>query len=285
MVVKTLRLPKPGETIIGGDFFMFPGGKGANQAVAAARLGGNVIFGCNLGNDLFGKQALENFKKDGIDTSHISLDNDFPTGVAVITVDEKAENSIVVAPGSNGQLSPKHINQMEVAFQQVEIILTQLEIPAETTHAVMALAHKYQKRVIINPAPARALSNDILDGLFLITPNETETELLTGIYPDTEENCKKACTLLIKKGVEHVIITLGDEGAFYASAKESFLISSEKVKAIDTTAAGDVFNGAIAVCLAKNKPWKEAITFANKAAAISVTRMGAQSSAPYLSEL
>lgn len=285
MVVKTNRLPKPGETILGGDFFLFPGGKGANQAVACARLGGAVTFVCNLGNDVFGKEALEGFKKDNIDTSFITLDDSQPSGVAVITVNENAENTIVVAPGANATLNAEKVLQLASVFEQTEIILTQLETPIEATEAMVMMAKKYKKKLIINPAPARELSSEILEGLFLITPNETETELLTGIYPDSPEKCQQASTILLKKGVEHVIITLGKEGAFYASENESYLVKTEPVKAIDTTAAGDVFNGALALSLAENKPWKEAITFANKAAAFSVTKMGAQSSAPYLKDL
>jgi ribokinase len=285
MVVKTTRLPKPGETIIGGDFFMFAGGKGANQAVAAARLGAHVSFGCNLGNDLFGKQALENFQKDNIDISYATLDAHQPTGVAVISVDEKAENVIIVAPGANATLSPKHIDSMEKAFEEADIILTQLEIPEETTNAISAMAKKYGKKLIINPAPARPIPENVLNKLFLITPNETETELLTGIYPDSPEKYETSTSKLLSMGVEHVIITLGDKGAFYKSKKESFLVASEKVKAIDTTAAGDVFNGAIAVSIANRKNWHEAISFANKAAAFSVTKMGAQTSAPCLKDL
>ncbi|MCL4150553.1 UNVERIFIED_CONTAM: hypothetical protein GTU68_039892 [Idotea baltica] len=285
MVVKTNRLPKPGETILGGDFFLFPGGKGANQAVACARLGGAVTFVCNLGNDVFGKEALEGFKKDNIDTSFITMDEKQPSGVAVITVNENAENTIVVAPGANATLNAEKVLQLASVFEQTEIILTQLETPIEATEAMVKMAKKYKKRLIINPAPARELSSEILEGLFLITPNETETELLTGIYPDSPEKCLEASTILLKKGVENVIITLGKEGAFYASKNENFLVKSEPVKAVDTTAAGDVFNGALALSLAQNKTWKDAILFANKAAAISVTKMGAQDSAPYLEDL
>jgi ribokinase len=285
MVAKTVRLPKPGETIIGGDFFMFAGGKGANQAVAAARLGAQVTFGCNLGNDLFGKKAIEYFQKDAIDISYATLDLDQPTGVAVISVDKNAENTIIVAPGANATLSPKHISNMEKAFQEADIILTQLEIPLETTNAISAMAKKHQKRLIINPAPARTIPSEVLNNLFLITPNETETELLTGVYPDNFEKCETATAKLLSMGVQHVIITLGEKGAFFKSKTESFLVASEKVKAIDTTAAGDVFNGALAVSLANGKNWKESISFANKAAAFSVTKMGAQTSAPNLKEL
>lgn len=285
MVVKTSRLPKPGETILGGDFFLFPGGKGANQAVAAARLEGEVTFVCNLGNDVFGKEALAGFEKDKIDTSLIIFEEDKPSGVAVITVNENAENTIVVAPGANASLTPEKILEIEDSFEACDIILTQLETPMESTEIIASLAKKYNKKLVLNPAPANELSANILDGLFLITPNETETELLTGVYPDSIEKCKEAADIFMKLGVSNIIITLGKQGAFYASKNENFLIESEKVKAIDTTAAGDVFNGALTVSLAQNKSWKESIKFANKAAAISVTRMGAQSSAPYLKEL
>ncbi|MCL4164270.1 UNVERIFIED_CONTAM: hypothetical protein GTU68_031095, partial [Idotea baltica] len=180
MVVKTSRLPKPGETILGGDFFLFPGGKGANQAVAAARLGGQVSFLCNLGNDVFGNEALAGFKKDNIDISLIGLEENKPSGVAVITVNENAENTIVVASGANAYLSSEKVLKIEASFESADIILTQLETPMESTETIATLAKKYKKKLVLNPAPANTLSANILDGLFLITPNETETELLTG---------------------------------------------------------------------------------------------------------
>lgn len=279
MVVKTQRFPKPGETIIGGDFFMFPGGKGANQAVAAARLGGNIQFICSVGDDLFGANALEAYQKDGIDISLSKKCEDAPTGVALITVNAEGENEIVVASGANAKLSPANLE--DVDFNNT-IVLTQLETPMET---VLYLSHTTNANLILNPAPAQTLPAEVLNGLFLITPNETEAQLLTGIEVKDEDSAREASEDFLDKGVQNVIITLGSKGAFFMNAAERFLIQAQKVKAMDTTAAGDVFNGAVAVGIAQGKSWKESIIFANKAAGIAVTKMGAQESAPYLSEI
>jgi ribokinase len=279
MVVKTARFPSPGETIIGGDFFMFPGGKGANQAVAAARLGGNVKFICSVGDDLFGTNALEGYQKDGIDVSYSKKCKEAPTGVALITVNAQGENEIVVASGANALLRPSNLEGVD--FEN-SIVLTQLETPIET---VLYLAQNTNSNLILNPAPAQSLPGEVLNWLFLITPNETEAELLTGIVVNDEESARKASQVFLDKGVQNVIITLGSKGAFFMNAEESFLTPAQKAKAVDTTAAGDVFNGAVAVGIAQGRSWKESILFANKAAGIAVTKMGAQASAPYLSEI
>lgn len=280
MVVKTARFPSPGETIIGGDFFMFPGGKGANQAVAAARLGGEVDFICSVGDDVFGQNALEGYKNDGINVKESKINEGVASGVALITVNKEGENEIVVASGANALLSPEHLGICQ-NIAEADIILTQLETPIES----VVYLSKLGKKLIINPAPAQKLDDDILKDLFLITPNETETRLLTGVEVNSESDSKKAAQIFLQKGVQNVVITMGSKGAFFMNEKESFTIPSQKVKAVDTTAAGDVFNGAITVQIAAGKNWKEAITFANAAAAKSVTKMGAQTSAPYLNEI
>lgn len=285
MVVKTERFPKPGETIIGGEFFMFPGGKGANQAVAAARLGGDVTFVAKIGNDVFGKQALEGFKAENINTKFVFTDENAASGVALITVNAEGENEIVVASGANGELNESDIKAANNAIIEAEVVVLQLEVPVETVAFAIKQSLKAEKKVILNPAPAQALSNELLNGLFLITPNETEAEILTSVEVTNVATAKLAADELLKKGVQNIIITMGSKGAFFMNKTEAFLMEAERVKAVDSTAAGDVFNGALAVAIAENKPWKEAIAFANKAAAISVTRMGAQASAPKISEL
>ena len=285
MVVKTAYLPKPGETLLGGEFFMNPGGKGANQAVAAAKLGGTVSFITKIGSDVFGDESLANFKKVGINTEHVLVDALTPSGVALINVDEQAENVIVVAPGANAHLSVQDIDRAAAAIKNADIVLLQLEIPLETVAYTCKLAKQLGKKVVLNPAPATHLPNELLKGLFAITPNETETELLTGIKITDETSMTEACKVLLNRGVQNVIITLGPEGAFYLSATEKMHVPGYKVKAVDTTAAGDTFNGALAVQLAAGFTIPEAINFANKAAALSVTRLGAQASCPTIKEV
>lgn len=280
MVVKTERFPKPGETIVGGEFFLFAGGKGANQAVAAARLGGAVQFVARVGDDVFGRQALDGFKEEGIDCSAVKTDPDLASGTALITVDASGENSIVVAPGANNALVPKDLSGID--FVAASLVLMQLETPMETIIAAVKAA---PGKCVLNPAPAQTLPPDVLHGLYLITPNETEAELLTGVLPTDPASCVRAAKVLHDAGVQHVIITLGAAGAFYSDGISSISVSAPLVKAIDTTAAGDCFNGAVVVALAEGKDWRSAIEFAVKAASISVTRMGAQVSVPRKGEV
>ena len=285
MVVKTSRFPEPGETILGGDFFMFPGGKGANQAVAAARMGGSVSFICCVGDDIFGTNALEGYKKEGINISGCKVEEGSPSGVALITINEQGENEIVVASGANNLLSEAHLLRQRGIINSAEILLTQLETPMEVVRQLAENCKISGQRFIINPAPAQALSDEILDGLFLITPNETEAKLLTGIAVIDEASAEEACARFLEKGVQNIIITMGSRGAFFMNSKEKMLLKPPKVMAVDTTAAGDVFNGTLAVFLGQNLSWEVAIDYANKAAAKSVTKMGAQASAPYKDEI
>lgn len=285
MVVKTPRFPEPGETILGGDFFMFPGGKGANQAVAAARMEGDVSFICCVGDDIFGQNALIGYKKEGINVDRCLLAEGSPSGVALITVNKEGENQIVVASGANKLLSESHILEHSDLLNGAEIILTQLETPMEVVAQLAKLCKNSDQRFILNPAPAQGLTDAILDGLFLITPNETESKLLTGIDVDDEESAVLAGERFFDKGVQNVIITMGSRGAFFMNKTEKMLIKPPVVKAVDTTAAGDIFNGTLAVFLAEGLGWRESIEQANKAAAVSVTKMGAQASAPFKSEI
>jgi len=285
MVIKTKKIPVPGETILGGTFLMNQGGKGANQAVAAARLGGKVTFITKCGIDLFGTQAIGLFMKEGIDTRYVVKDNELPSGVALITVDSAGENSIVVAPGSNGNLLQNDIPSTLFERGKYGILLLQLEIPIGTVEYSAISATSNGAKVILNPAPAQKLSYNLLKQLWLITPNETETEILTGISVHDLSSAEKAASWLLQKGVKNVIITMGSAGAYLKSDSFTGMVPGFKVKAVDTTAAGDVFNGAIAVALSEERNLKEAVEFANKAASISVTRMGAQVSAPYRKEI
>lgn len=285
MVIKTSKFPSPGETILGGQFLMTQGGKGANQAVAAKRLGGTVSFLGKIGNDIFGQQAKKLMHDEGIDVNKIVVDTQSPSGVALITINSEGENSIVVAPGSNGTLSPEDANRAFSQLEEARIILLQLEIPIETVAYVAELGAKQSKKVVLNPAPAAELPDSLFKNLFMITPNETEAEILTGILIKDEESALKAASKLIEKGVEVVIITMGEAGAFVLSKEFTGMINSPKVKAVDTTAAGDTFNGALMVALSEGEILKKAVEFACKAASIAVTRIGAQSSIPYKNEI
>lgn len=285
MVIKAAHLPRPGETILGGTFFMNPGGKGANQAVAIARLGGPVTFICKTGSDIFGHQSQQLFEEEGINTSYVFSDSGNPSGVALITVDEKAENCIVVASGANANLLPSDLEKAEEAIERADLVLMQLEVPMETVCFVADIAWQKGKKVILNPAPAHPLPVDLLRHLYLITPNETEAEMITGVKITDESSAGEAARALSGMGVQHIIITLGSKGALIYSNGKAEMVPALKVEAVDTTAAGDVFNGALTVALSEGRSLKEAARFACKASAISVTRVGAQSSAPYRNEV
>jgi len=284
MVVKAATLPLPGETLLGGTFFMNAGGKGANQAVAAARLGGNVTLIAKVGNDIFGKQTIEGLQKENINTDFIFTDVTAPSGIALIMVNEEGENCIVVAPGANANLLPADIETVN-AINEAAIILMQLEIPLATIEAVAIMAKATNQQVIINPAPAQGLSDELLNGLFLITPNETEATLLTGVTVTDQATASKAADIFLSKGVQNVIITLGKQGAYFKNRNEQFKVAAPVVQAKDTTAAGDTFSGALTVALTENMDWQQAIQFAVTAASISVTRLGAQASVPFRSEI
>ena len=285
MVIQSGCLPAPGETILGGQFIMNPGGKGANQAVAAARLDGVVAFIAKVGNDVFGQEAVKGFQKHGIDTSFITIDNEAPSGVALIMVDDKGENCISVALGANSTMQKDEINKARKIIEQASFVLIQLEIPMEVVTYAVDLAKRLGTRVVLNPAPAQPLSDDLLSSLYIITPNETETALLTGIKVEDESTARKAARILKDKGVDIVLITMGGRGAYVLSDDDDQIVPCPKVIAVDTTAAGDTFNGALLVGLSDGISLTEAIEFANKAAAFSVTKMGAQTSAPNRNDL
>jgi ribokinase len=280
MVIRTDHLPRPGETVTGGSFFMNPGGKGANQAVAIARLGGRVTFICKTGDDIFGRQAQQLFREEGIDTSCIFTDTEHPSGVALITVDRQAENCIAVAGGANSFLTPDEIALVAKSIREADILLMQLEIPLETVEYAAGVAAQAGRKVILNPAPAQALSDELLRRLYLITPNEMEAALISGVKITGDASAEKAARTIAERGVPHVILMLGAKGALVYSGGHAEMIPARKVNAVDTTAAGDIFNGALAVALAEGKDLVAAAEFAVRAAAISVTRVGAQASAP-----
>ena len=285
MIIKVRRIPKPGETILGGEFAMAAGGKGANQAVGAARAGGAVTFIARVGRDMFGDKAVGGFIADGINVDHVVRDRTAPSGVALIFVAENGENSIAVASGANANLALADLKKARRAFSQASVVVLQLETPLKTVEAAAKLAARTGARVILNPAPARPLPNGLLRRVWLLTPNETEAELLTGLRVNNDKAVAKAAEALLARGVENVIITLGARGAFVAGQQGRGLVKGYKVKAVDSTAAGDVFNGTLAVALAEGKSLPEAARFANAAAAISVTRLGAQTSAPTRKEI
>lgn len=285
MVVRTSHLPAPGETILGGEFFMNQGGKGANQAVAIKRLGGNLIFMAKLGNDVLGRQSVGYFKKEGIDTRYIALDEDSASGVALISVDDHAENSIVVASGANMLLNEQDVDKMLEEMCEGDILLMQLEIPLQTVEYAARKAFGKGVKVVLNPAPARSLPKELFRHLYMVTPNCIEAEMLTGIKIANDADVEKVAEEICAMGVKNVIITLGSKGCLIREEGVSYRIDAFKVEPIDTTAAGDTFNGALCVGLSEGMDLKQAAVMASKASSIAVTRMGAQSSIPYREEL
>ena len=285
MVVKTSHIPVPGETVLSGSFFMNPGGKGANQAVSVARLGGDVAFVSKVGNDVFGKQSTQLFEEEGIDIAHLLSDDTLPSGVALITVDRSGENSIVVASGANAGLTPADLEDALDKIAGAGIVLMQLEIPMETVHFAAIYAVKHGVKVILNPAPANTLPPKLLSCIDIITPNQSEAAMLSGINVTDAATAAQAAVAIQNLGVKSVIITMGAMGCVIYDKGEITLVPAQKVEAVDTTAAGDVFCGALAVALAEGGTLFDAVNFASRAAAISVTRMGAQPSIPYRKEL
>jgi ribokinase len=285
LIVKVPHIPKPGETILAGEFSTAAGGKGANQAVAAARAGGAVTFIARVGRDANGDRALSGFVDAGIDVSRVVRDRTRPSGVALIFVGEHGDNSIAVASGANGALSPADVRNASSSFRRASMLLLQLETPLKTIETSIDLAARAGVPVVLNPAPARPLASRLLARVHVLTPNETEAALLTGIAVRDENSAARAADALLAQGVGHVVITMGARGAFVASVGIRQMIRGFKAKAVDATGAGDVFNGALGVALAEGKPFLEAARFANAAAAISVTRLGAQPSAPARREI
>jgi ribokinase len=285
LVVKAPRIPTVGETILGEEFIMTPGGKGANQAVAAAKLGAEVYLVAKLGEDVFAEQSLRNFEKEGVRTDYVTRTAEAPSGVALITVDRAGNNMIVVAAGANGRLSPQDVDKARDAIVSSGALVAQLEVPLETVEFAARLAHGSGVPFILDPAPARKLPPELLRMVSVLKPNETEAQILTGVEIVDEHSARMAAQELLKCGVKAVILTLGAKGFLLATAEGAEFIPAPKVKAIDATAAGDAFTGSLAVGLAQGKTLREAASFANHAAALSVTKLGAQSSMPTRQEV
>lgn len=285
MVVQVPRCPAAGETLFGSSFTTNYGGKGANQAVAVARIGSGVTFMTKLGNDTFGQQMRQHFSEEGMDLTHILTDAESPTGTALITVEDKGENRIIVVPGANARLTENDVESLSDEINSCRFVLTQLEIPLPTVLHISEMASAAGKQLILNPAPARPLPDSLLQKVFLITPNETEAEILTGIRVSDVESARRAALWFREKGVQQIVITMGSQGAFVFTDDFQGMVPAYKVKAIDTTAAGDVFNGALTVALSEGKTTADAARFGCAASALAVMRPGAQSSIPTRTEI
>lgn len=286
MVSKTPYLPKPGETVLGGPFIMIPGGKGSNQAICASRLGAEVYFvGC-VGNDPFGEIARNNFIKEKINIDYLRIINNTHTGVALIMVDDKTgENMIVVAPGANMKVKKEIINDAMEVIREASVVLVQFEIPIETVEYIIEIMKIYNKpKLILNPAPARKVNKNIWENIYLITPNKRELELISDMEIESIKDVEKAARKVISFGVRNVIVTLGKDGALVVNEREINYIPPFKVEIIDTTGAGDAFNGGLAVALGEGKDLISAVYFANAVAGLKVTKLGA-SSMPYREEV
>lgn len=274
-----------GETILGGPYLMGPGGKGANQAVAAARLGAEVAMVVQLGKDDFGDRAEENLRREGVQTGYVLRTEASHTGVAFIIVDDAGDNMIVVAPGANERLSSADVDAAREAIAQADLVLLDLEVPMETIERAAALAQELGVRVILNPAPGQALSAELLRRVDVLTPNETEAQIVTGLPVSNLEEAQSAGRYLLAQGVGAVVITLGALGALIVTHEGAQHIPGWRVQAVDTTGAGDAFNGALAVALAEGHPLPQAVAFANAAAALQVTRIGTAPAMPTRAEV
>lgn len=292
LIVRTDRMPKTGETVIGAEFHRALGGKGANQAVAASRLGADVTMVGRVGDDPFGHDQMNGFRAENIDARHVYIDSNATTGVALITL-SGGDNQIIIVPGANMECTEQDVDRAEIEISQADIIILQLEIPLEVSHRVVRKATELGKAIVFNPAPAQTLDEDVLKSVTVLTPNETEAETLTGIAVESIKGAEKAALDLLKRGVAHVVITLGGDGALIASGNDTAHVPSFSVDVVDPTAAGDTFNGALAVKLGgiaeaesiNMATLTEAVRFANAAGALAVTKMGAQPSIPTLRDV
>jgi len=280
LVVRAPRLPQLGETLLGGDFQTFPGGKGANQAVACARLGANVRMIGRVGNDAFGEELLADIAKNGVDVSAIQRDKQAATGVALITVTESGDNAIVVAGGANGKVTAQDIEKNESLFRQAALLVVQLECPLPAVERAINLARNFGVRIVLNPAPAQKLPDELLSKVDFLIPNQTELNLLTG-----EREMDRAIAHLQKVGVQNLVVTLGGQGALIVAGETRTRIAAYQVEVVDTTAAGDAFVGAFAVALGEGKSTLEAAQMGVAAGALAVTKAGAQPSLPNHQEL
>ncbi|OZS41954.1 ribokinase [Photobacterium sanguinicancri] len=284
-VLQVASFPRPGETLHGHSYSVIPGGKGANQAVAAARLGADIAFIACVGNDSFGINIREAFANDGINTDAVLIEENTPTGIAMIQVAATGENSICISAEANACLTPERLTPHHALITQADTLLMQLETPVETIEAAARIAKAANTKVVLNPAPAQPLSDDLLQLIDMITPNETEAELLTGVKVVDMPSAQQAADVLHSKGIPTVMITLGSQGVWVSQQGQGEQVAGFRVEATDTTAAGDTFNGALLTGLQEGKSLNDAIRFAHAAAAISVTRLGAQTSIPHRHEV
>ena len=284
LITSVDRFPRPGETIVGQSFTQAMGGKGANQAISAFRAGGDVKFITCLGNDSYGQNAMQSYRDEGLDVSMSKVCDQTATGIAAIWVDKKGENSIIIIPGANHMLTPDYIKNVQKEIEWADIIVLQMEIPYETVQLVCEIASQLGKKVILNAAPAYPLDNNILKSLYILLVNKSEIEIITDkkIEAIGEE---EIIDTLLEKGVENVILTLGSKGSHYKNKDESIRIPAFNVPVTDTTAAGDTFCGALAADFSRNKDLRQVLRFATAAAALCVTRLGAQPSIPSKSEI
>ncbi len=284
-VLQVPTFPRPGETLHGRNYQVIPGGKGANQAVAAARLNADIGFIASVGDDPFGINIRESFKVDGINISGVKLQPNCPTGIAMIQVSESGENSICISAEANAKLTAEAIEPNLEQIRHAQYLLMQLETPLDGIIKAALVAKEAETKVILNPAPARELSDELLACVDIITPNETEAEVLTGITITDDHSAQQAADTLHRKGIDTVMITLGAKGVWLSRCSKGVIIPGFRVQATDTTAAGDTFNGAFVTGLLEEMPLESAIKFAHAAAAISVTRFGAQTSIPFRTEV
>jgi ribokinase len=280
LVIRVPRLPLPGQTVLGESFATFAGGKGANQAVAARRAGAQVRFLAAVGNDSYGRDAVDGLVAEGIDTALVQVIDDAPSGVAMIVVSDDGENSIAVAPGANGKLTPDTLGNPARLFADTRLVLLQLETPMETVSAAIRQAHRFGVRCILNPAPAATIPDAVLARLYCITPNASEAEYLTGIRVVDQDTARQAAEHLLQSGVENVVITMGENGALLHNAGETVHQEASRVSAVDTTAAGDTFNGVLAAMIAEGRPIRDAVRIAVAAATRAVQITGAIASIP-----
>jgi ribokinase len=285
LVVKAPRMPLEGETLLGRDFQMIPGGKGANQAAAAARLGAQVAMVGRVGGDAFGPPLIENLRCQGVDAGHVQIDDEAATGTAMIIVDDSGQNSIVVAPGANGRVSEQDVDRLEDTLSQARVLLLQFEVPLETVEYAIQMAARHQIKVILNPAPARPAPAELIAKVDYLVPNEFEASTLTGLETKDVPSAERAARKLLGFGVPVVIITLGERGALMATGQGMAHVPARRVQAVDTTAAGDAFIGGLAVALVKGSPLDEAVRYASCAGALAVTKFGAQTSLPSADEV